>query len=127
VCRPGALVYFRFPHGSTPFLTWKDPTHRRGVYLAMFEYFDPTTLDGQVWGYYHPAKFKIERRRLHFNLNFDTVRPGRVRAVLGWVFDRLANRDERWLYVCERWWGNWVGMEEAEIWLRVLKVGAGSP
>lgn len=127
VCRPGALVYFRFPHGSTPFLTWKDPTHRRGVYLAMFEYFDPTTLDGQVWGYYHPAKFKIERRRLHFNLNFDTVRPGRVRAVLGWVFDRLANRDERWLYVCERWWGNWVGMEEAEIWLRVLKGGTGSP
>ena len=123
VCRPGALVYFRFPHGSTPFLTWKDPTHRRGVYLAMFEYFDPTTLDGQVWGYYHPAKFKIERRRLHFNLNFDTVRPGRVRTVLGWVLDRLANRNERWLYVCERWWGNWVGMEEAEIWLRVLKPG----
>jgi hypothetical protein len=29
--------------------------------------------------------------------------------------------------VCERWWGNWVGMEEAEIWLRVLKAGTGSP
>ncbi|WP_322795455.1 class I SAM-dependent methyltransferase [Tepidiforma sp.] len=123
VCRPGALVYFRFPHGSTPFLTWKDPTHRRGVYLATFEYFDPTTLDGQIWGYYHPAKFKIERRRLHFNLNFDTVRPGRTRALLGFVFDWLANRNERWQYVCERFWGHFVGMEEAEIWLRALKPG----
>lgn len=123
VCKPGALVYFRFPHASTPYLTWKDPTHRRGVYLAMFEYFDPTTLDGQLWGYYHPAKFKIERRRLCFNLNADTRQPGRGRRLVGAVLDWLANRDERWLYVCERWWGNWVGMEEAHIWLRALKPG----
>ena len=36
VCKPGALVYFRFPHGSSKYVTWKDPTHRRGVFLATF-------------------------------------------------------------------------------------------
>lgn len=121
VCKPGALVYFRFPHGSAPYLTWKDPTHRRGVYLATFEYFDPSTLDGQLWGYYHPAKFAIVRRRLTFNMNADTRPPGPGRQLLGAVFDWLANRNERSLYFCERWWGNWVGMEEAHIWLRALK------
>lgn len=121
VCKPGALVYFRFPHGSTPFLTWKDPTHKRGVYLAMFEYFDPTTFNGSLWGYYHPAKFKIERRQLNFNLNADTWQPSRARRLLGAFFDWAANRNERWQYICERWWGNWVGIEEAHIWLRALK------
>ncbi len=127
VCKPGALVYFRFPHGSAPFLTWKDPTHRRGVYLAMFEYFDPTTLDGQLWGYYHPAKFKIERRYLNFNLNADTWQPSRARRLLGRLFDWAANRSPRWQYLCERWWGNWVGMEEAHIWLRALKPAGSGP
>jgi SAM-dependent methyltransferase len=127
VCKPGALVYFRFPHGSTPFLTWKDPTHKRGVYLAMFEYFDPTTFNGSLWGYYHPAKFKIERRLLNFNLNADTWQPSRARRLLGAFFDWAANRNDRWQYICERWWGNWVGIEEAHIWLRALKPEADSP
>src|SRR5690606_21428480 len=44
VCRPGAVVYLRFPHGSNPYVTWKDPTHRRAVFLDTFDYFDPGTL-----------------------------------------------------------------------------------
>ena len=121
ICKPGALVHFRFPHGSTPYVIWKDPTHRRGVFLDTFDYFDPGTFDGRVFGYYHPAKFKIVKQRLNFNMNADTWLPGRGRRIAGRVFDALANRSERAQYVCERFWGPWVGVEEAQIWMRTIK------
>jgi SAM-dependent methyltransferase len=121
VCKPDALVHFRFPHGSTPFMTWKDPTHRRGVFLDTFDYFDPGTFDGRTFGYYHPAKFRIVRQRLTFNIDSDTFVPGKVRRVAGSIFDALANRSERAQYYCERFWGPLVGIEEAHIWLRALK------
>ena len=121
VCKPGALVYFRFPHGSSKYVTWKDPTHRRGVFLATFEYFDPNTFDGRAWGYYHPAKFEIVKQRINFNMNSYLWQPQPGRRILGAIFDRLANRNARAQYFCERFWGNWVGMEEAHIWMRAIK------
>lgn len=121
ICKPGALVYFRFPHGSTPYVIWKDPTHRRGVLLDTFEYFDPTTFDGKAFGYYHPAKFRIVRQRLTFNMNTDEGVPGRVRRVFGRIVDALANRSERTQYYCERFWGPLIGIEEAHIWMRAIK------
>lgn len=121
VCKPGALVYMRFPHGTSNYVTWKDPTHRRGVFLATFEYFDPNTFDGQAWGYYHPAKFEITRRRINFNMNADTFRPPTARRWVGRVLDALANRNARTQYLCERFWGHWFGMDEAHIWMRALK------
>ena len=121
ICKPGAVVHFRFPHASTPYVTWKDPTHRRGVFLNTFDYFDPATLDGRIFGYYHPAKFTIEKQLLHFNMNADTWLPGRGRRVFGRVVDALANRSRRAQYLCERFWGHWAGLEEAHIWMRAMK------
>jgi SAM-dependent methyltransferase len=121
VCRPNALVYLRFPHATTPYMIWKDPTHRRGVLLDTFDYFDPATLDGREFGYYHPAKFRMVRQRLTFNMNADTWVPGRARQVAGRIVDALANRSERAQYYCERFWGSWAGIEEAHIWLRAIK------
>ena len=83
ICKPGALVQFRFPHGTTPFGTWRDPTHRRGVYLDTFDYFDPNTLDGYMFGYYNPAKFEMVKQRLYFNMNADTFLPGARAACRG--------------------------------------------
>lgn len=121
ICKPGALVHFRFPHGSTAYTTWRDPTHRRGVMLDTFDYFDPGTEAGRYFGYYHPAKFKMVKQRLTFNLNNDSGVPGRGRRILGRIIDSLANHDERAQYRCERFWGPLVGMEEAFIWLRAIK------
>lgn len=123
VCKPGALVYLRFPHGTSKYVTWKDPTHRRGVLLATFEYFDPATFDGQAWGYYHPAKFETVKRRINFNMNADTWQAKPGRRFLAAIFDWLANRNDRAQYFCERFWGNWVGMEEGHLWLRAIKPG----
>ncbi len=121
VCKPGALVYLRFPHGSSKYVTWKDPTHKRGVFLATFEYFDPNTFDGRAWGYYHPAKFEIIKQQLTFNMNADTWQPKWARRTACKVFDTLANYNRRAQYFCERFWGHWVGMEEGHIWMRALK------
>ena len=121
VCKPGAVVYIRFPHATSKFVTWKDPTHKRGVLLATFEYFDPSTFDGQFWGYYHPAKFETVSRRINFNMNAETWQPKPIRRVVGRVLDALANRNARAQYFCERFWGQWVGMEEGHIWLRAIK------
>lgn len=121
VCKPGALVYFRFPHASTPYMTWKDPTHKRGMLLDTFDYFDPETFDGRAFGYYHPAKFRMVKQRLTFNMNTDTWMPGRLRFAAGRILDQLANSSERAQYFCERFWGPLVGIEEAHIWLRAIK------
>jgi len=121
ICKPDALVYFRFPHASTPFVVWVDPTHRRGVLLATFDYFDPETLNGYLFNYYQRAKFRIVRKKLSFNLNADAGVAGRTRRVAGRIFDALANRSPRAQYLCERFWGPLVGIEEAHIWLRALK------
>ena len=82
ICKPETLVWFRFPHGSTKFTTRKDPTHKRAVFLATFEYFDPNTFDGAAFGYYHAAKFRIMGRRLNFNMNADTLRLRKARRML---------------------------------------------
>lgn len=121
ICKPDALVYFRFPNATSPYVVWVDPTHRRGVLLGTFDYFDPTTLNGYLFNYYQQAKFRIVRRRLTFNLNAEAGVEGRVRRVAGRIFDALANRNDRARYFCERFWGPLVGMEEAHIWLRAIK------
>ncbi len=127
VCKHGALVNFRFPHGSSVYGTWVDPTHRRGVFLRTFEYFDPATFAGKAFGYYQPAKFRIVKRRLSFNLNADDPEMRRRRRVAGRVFDALANRGERWMYYAERYWGPLVGIEEAYIWMRAVKPRGTAP
>jgi SAM-dependent methyltransferase len=121
ICKPGALVQFRFPHGTTPFGIWRDPTHKRGVFLDTFDYFDPNTFDGVMFGYYHPAKFQMVKQRLYYNMNADTFDPKRMRRVTGRILDALANRSERSQYFCERFWGHFVGFEEAQIWMRAIK------
>jgi hypothetical protein len=91
------------------------------VFLGTFEYFDPSTLDGRVFGYYHPAKFEIVKQRLYFNMNADTWLPKKPRRVAGRILDSLANRSVRAQYFCERFWGPLIGFEESQIWLRALK------
>jgi hypothetical protein len=132
ICRPGALVYLRFPHASSTHSAWSDPTHRRGLTLETFDYFDEGTLAGTLFGYYHTAPFRVVRRRLTFSANADdplnAIPPHRrVRRVTGKVLDALANRDRRQQYFCERFWGSVVGMEEGHVWLRAVKAGGCEP
>ncbi len=123
VCKQDALVFVKAPHAASTFVTWKDPTHRRGLSIATFAYFDDTYFDGGAFAYYSKARFRIERAKLRFTLSGrdEPVQLSWPRRVMDKLFDALANRNRRWQYFCERFWGPVVGIEEAELVMRALK------
>ncbi len=120
VCRPNALVYIKVPHGSSPYVTWKDPTHKRGMFIASFAYFDDTYWEGLFYGYYSKARFRIQKARLNFSIDnvWGFSRPRRIMNFLVHVF---ANRSRWTQYLCERYWGPLVGIEEAAVVLGAIK------
>jgi SAM-dependent methyltransferase len=123
VLRPGGRAYIRFPHASSSFHTWKDPTHYRPLLVATFHYFDTATEDGYLYGYYSRARFRIVRSRLRFVLA-SARRSGKLsplRRLLATTLEALANRSPRAQYLCERYWGPLVGIEEAEVVLEAVK------
>ena len=123
VCRDGARVHIKVPHASSTYTTWKDPTHRRGLSIATFSYFDDTYFDGAAFAYYSPARFRIEKAKLNFTLTDrkTAIELPRSRRMLDTVFDAVANKSRGWQYVCERFWGPIVGIEEAVLTLRAVK------
>src|SRR3990167_9898587 len=62
-------VYIKVPHGSSSYVTWKDPTHKRGMFITSFAYFDDRYQEGAFFGYYAKAKFRIEKARLNFSIH----------------------------------------------------------
>jgi SAM-dependent methyltransferase len=138
VLRHGGVAHIRAPHASSPYMTWKDPTHRRGLSIATFAYFDDTYFDGQAFSYYSPARFRIETARLCFTAQgppapMPTPADGRelpaveprgftvARRVVNPLVHALANRSRGWQYACERFWGPAVGIEEVYVVMRALK------
>lgn len=120
ICRPDALVYIKVPHGSSPYVTWKDPTHKRGMFIASFAYFDDNYWEGKFFSYYSKAKFRIEKARLNFSIH-NPWGFGWGRRIMNHLVHIVANRDRNSQYLCERFWGHLVGIEEAAIVLRALK------
>jgi SAM-dependent methyltransferase len=137
VLKPGGKAHIRVPHAASPYMTWKDPTHRRGLSLATFTYFDDTYFDGRVFSYYSPARFRIEVARLCFTAQgppapiaprsataLPPVEPHGItvaRRVLNPLVHALANRSRGWQYACERFWGPWIGIEELYVVLCAIK------
>jgi SAM-dependent methyltransferase len=138
VLRPGGLAHIKAPHASSPFMTWKDPTHRRGLMIATFAYFDDTYFDGAAFGYYSSARFRIELARLCFTATGPPVPmppplDGRTlllpephaitvtRRVLNPLVHAMANRSRGFQYACERFWGPLIGIEEVHVVMRAIK------
>jgi SAM-dependent methyltransferase len=138
VLKPDGRAHIKAPHAASPYMTWKDPTHRRGLSIATFAYFDDTYFDGAVFKYYSPARFRIERARLCFTATgppvdmplppdgrpLPLVEPHAItvaRRVANPLFHALANRGRKWQYACERFWGPLAGIEEVHVVLRAIK------
>ena len=45
-------------HSSSSFMTWRDPTHKRGLNLSTFTYFDRSTSEGELFSYYGGVDFR---------------------------------------------------------------------
>jgi SAM-dependent methyltransferase len=124
VLKHGGRAYIKAPHASSTFMTWKDPTHRRGLSIATFAYFDDTYFDGVAFSYYSPARFRIEHAKLNFTLTDRQVHPPSYRLsrrVLNIVFDAIANKSRGHQYACERFWAPLVGIEEVVLTMRAIK------
>jgi SAM-dependent methyltransferase len=119
VCKDGARLNIWVPHASCPFVTWIDPTHRRGMTIETFSYFNPAS---NHLSYYSRARFTIEYARLHLS-TIGMRRAGfrRSRGVLATIVEALANRSRGWQYRAERWWGPLIGFDEAHVILRAHK------
>src|SRR4029079_16671792 len=130
VLRPGGVARIKVPHATSSFVTWKDPTHKRGLSIATFAYFDGTYFDGAAFSYYSKARFRIEKARLNFTMTDRAGMPDLappspsgdappppephiitvLRRGLNPMFHALANRSRGWQYACERFWGPIVGI-----------------
>jgi SAM-dependent methyltransferase len=119
ICRPNARVFIKGPHATSGYATWKDPTHRRAMFIATFTYFDDTFFDGAAFAYYSKARFRIERARLNFFKNAISV--PLPKRIVNRVAHIVANRDLNAQIVCERFWGHLIGIEEATVVLRAIK------
>jgi SAM-dependent methyltransferase len=123
VCKPGARVYVTVPHASSSFQAWRDPTHRRGITLNTFTYFDKASPEGKRFSYYTRANFRGLFGRLRFTPGDYVSTEGRNRlgSALTACLETLANRSPRAQYLCERWWGGWFGIAEAYAELEAVK------
>jgi len=111
VCKEGSLVYIRVPHASSPYVTWVDPSHRRGLTIETFASFAIS----------ERARFEPEYARLRFITRAAKAHASPLRRLLSDILEALANHSRTAQYRCERWWGPWVGFDEAFVILRAVK------
>jgi SAM-dependent methyltransferase len=125
VCKPGGRFVITVPHSSSHFMTWRDPTHKRGINLSTFEYFDRRTFDGGLFAYYSGIDFKRVYARLRFVAggNKGKYATGRrfYSSLLTDVLEAMANKSPYAQHLCERWWGHWFGLAEAYAILEAVK------
>jgi SAM-dependent methyltransferase len=118
VCRDGARVEIRGPHFSTPFLVWIDPTHRRGLSLGTFRYFE-----GDWYG--TTARYRVERCNL---VKGNTRFGDRGWRFWYWPFvipnriiESVVNLTPGWIARYERLASRFIGFEEIQVVLSVRK------
>lgn len=111
VCKPSALVYAWVPHATSPYVRYVDPAQRRAFLIESFAFFSR----------YQRALFDIEVARLYFTTRRFWSQPRPLRRLVAAVLEGLANRSRGAQYWCERWWGHWLGFEEALVVLRAVK------
>ena len=111
VCKEGSQVYVRVPHASSSYVTWVDPTRSRGLTIETFAAF----------AIYERARFDLDYARLRFITRDTGAVPNPLRRLLADVLEAVANHNRGTQYRCERWWGPWVGFDEAFIILRAMK------
>jgi SAM-dependent methyltransferase len=112
VCKHGATVEIRGPHFSMPSLVWGDPTHKRGLSLTTFQYFNGSC-------HYANARFRIESCKLQKgNTSFQEC---------GWkmwywpfvvpnfLIEKLINSSTSWVSRYERSVSRFIGFQEIRV------------
>lgn len=116
VCRHGAKVEIRGPHFSSPHLIWGDPTHRRGLSLGTFQYFDGSWYGAQ-------SRFKIESCALKkSNTKFAGFKAWYYPFVIpNLLIENVVNISPTWIHRYERSLSRFIAFEEIQVVLSVCK------
>jgi SAM-dependent methyltransferase len=120
VCKPGAAIYIRVPHSSSPMNTWSDPETKRAFNSQFFERYVPQS----IWASNRVrARFYIDYMRLAHQAAggwFAARNP--LRLLFSGMMEAIANQHSGTVYRAEKWWGPVVGgFEELQVLLTVAK------
>jgi hypothetical protein len=94
-------------------------THRRGVLLATFDYFDPDTSAASSLQLLPARQVSHRPKKLSFSLNADAGVAGRTPRRQPYL--RCSRQPARAPVPLRTLLGALVGIEEAHIWLRAIK------
>lgn len=123
VCKDGATVEIRGPHFSSPYLVWSDPTHKRGLSLSTFQYFDGTC-------HYARARFRIiscKLRKRNASLSDCGFRIWYWPFVLpNYLIERVVNSSPSWVNRYERLASRFVSFQEIQVVLCAQKDANGT-
>lgn len=64
IARPGATLDIKLPIWNSE-QAHDDPTHRWFATLQTMNYFDPSTFQGQNYGFYTPYKWRVDRKNVN--------------------------------------------------------------
>jgi len=93
ITRNGGLVHIVTPHYSCS-NSYTDPTHRRHLGYFSFDYFT----DGNQWGFYSGARFKMKRRQIRFYGRYKN-------APQQWFANRYPRLyEERFAWILPAWY-----------------------
>lgn len=118
VCKDGATVEIRGPHFSSPHLVWSDPTHKRGLSLSTFQYFDGSC-------HYANAKFRIDSvslRRGHTNFREVGFKMWYWPFIVpNFLIQKLVNSSPSWISRYERMASRLLSFQEIRVILSARK------
>jgi SAM-dependent methyltransferase len=120
ICKPGALIHLRLPHGSSSWAVARDPRHSRAYALETFNYFDPRYRSEECSS---KAAFRVEQGWLHVAGARGQARGlALARGLFATALERLVNQSRGMQYRWERWFAPLIGgFEELSVVLSVLK------
>ena len=119
VCQDGARLEIRGPHFSMSSLIWGDPTHKRGLSLSTFKYFD-----GDCW---YGAQSRFEIKSCILKKGSTSFKE------LGWkvwywpfvipnlIVEKVVNISPTWVSRYERSVSRFIGFQEIQVVLSVNK------
>jgi hypothetical protein len=118
VCKRGALIHMTLPHASSSLALSRDPRPRPLLTLNTFNYYDPRTKPPDA----PPTAFTIERAQLRVaGLRGADSGLALARGPFAAFVEKIANGSRGSQYRFERWFANFIGFEEFDVVLSVVK------
>lgn len=120
VLKKNGWVKIWVPHFSAGFITWGDPTHKRGFSIGTFECFLPERNITYIKNH-----FLVDELRLNFALGGKIVKGKKIKHKIylffGMIIEKIVNRNRMAQKSFESHWSQFFPFCEIYVKLKVLK------